>query len=232
MDQTVKNHGVRVTSAAVCINLALGILYTWSVISKDIPAEWNWKETEKSWPYAVACLVFSLMMVPAGRLQDRIGPRIVATVGGLLVGIGMIMASYTTSFLGYIVGFGLLAGAGIGCGYASATPPAVKWFSAKRTGLIAGIVVSGFGLASVYAAPLTKWLIGGISDDMQKSIAWVNDSPLTKWLIGGFGLPNAMLTLGIAFMIVVVGLFADIGAAAARLRARRIGSENRSRPQL
>ncbi len=95
MDQPVKNHGVRVTSAAVGINLALGILYTWSVISKDIPADWDWTETEKSWPYAVACLVFSLMMVPAGRLQDRIGLRIVATIGGLLVGIGMILASFT-----------------------------------------------------------------------------------------------------------------------------------------
>jgi MFS transporter, OFA family, oxalate/formate antiporter len=168
--------------AAVGINLALGILYTWSVISKDIPVDWNWKETDKSWPYAVACLVFSLMMVPAGRLQDRIGPRIVATIGGLLVGIGMILASFTTSFVGYILGFGILAGTGIGFGYASATPPAVKWFSAKRTGLIAGLVVSGFGLASVYAAPLSKWLIAVI------------------------GLPNTMLTLGIAFTIVVVGL--------------------------
>jgi MFS transporter, OFA family, oxalate/formate antiporter len=182
MDQTVKNHGVRVTAAAVGINLALGILYTWSVISKDIPADWGWKETEKSWPYAIACLIFSLMMVPAGKMQDRIGPRIVATIGGLLVGAGMISASFTTSFMGYVLCFGLLAGAGIGCGYASATPPAVKWFSAKRTGLIAGIVVSGFGLSPVYA------------------------SHLTKWLIASFGLPYTMLTLGIAFLIVVVGL--------------------------
>lgn len=182
MDQPVKNHGVRVTLAAVGINLALGILYTWSVISKDIPQDWKWSEAEKSWPYAVACLVFSLMMVPAGRLQDRIGPRIVATIGGLLVGIGMIYASYTTTFFGYILGFGILAGAGIGCGYASATPPAVKWFSAKRTGLIAGIVVAGFGLSAVYA------------------------SPLTTWLIYTFKLPHTMLILGIAFMIVVVGL--------------------------
>jgi OFA family oxalate/formate antiporter-like MFS transporter len=206
MDQPVKNHGVRVTAAAVGINLALGILYTWSVISKDIPADWKWSEADKSWPYSIACLVFSLMMVPAGRLQDRIGPRIVATIGGLLVGAGMILASYTTSFLGYILGFGILTGSGIGFGYASATPPAVKWFSAKRTGLIAGIVVSGFGLASVYAAPLSKWLIVGVSDSMKMNMTWASKSPLTEWLFGGFGLPNTMLTLGIAFLIVVVGL--------------------------
>lgn len=169
-----------VTLAGTGINLALGVLYTWSVISKGVPADWSWTEAQKSLPYAVACLMFSLMMVPAGRMQDRIGPRAVATLGGLLVGAGMILASFTTTALGYIVGFGLLAGAGIGCGYASATPPAVKWFPAKKTGLIAGIVVSGFGLASVYAAPLAKYLTSA------------------------HGLPATMMSLGIGFLIVVV----------------------------
>ncbi len=179
---SVKNHGWRVTFAAMGINLALGILYTWSVISKGIPAEWNWSETEKSLPYMFACLIFSLVMVPAGRMQDKIGPRIVATIGGILVGIGFFMASRTTSPIGYLIGFGVMAGAGIGFGYASATPPAVKWFGPKKTGLIAGIVVSGFGLASVYTAPLTNWLIAT------------------------YGLQLATLILGIAFLVVVVVL--------------------------
>jgi OFA family oxalate/formate antiporter-like MFS transporter len=121
-------------------------------------------------------------MVPAGRMQDRIGPRVVATIGGVLVGLGMILASFTTSALGYIVGFGLLAGAGIGFGYASTTPPAVKWFPAARTGMIAGLVVAGFGLASVYAAPLASNLIKN------------------------YGVPATMLYLGIGFLMVVVTL--------------------------
>ncbi|MBP8911131.1 MAG: OFA family MFS transporter [Phycisphaerae bacterium] len=171
-----------VTFAGTGINLALGVLYSWSVVSKEIPAEWGWTEAGKSLPYSMACLVFALIMVPAGRMQDRMGPRLVATIGGILVGIGMIVASRTTSTLGYAIGFGLLAGAGIGFGYASATPPAVKWFSAARTGLIAGIVVSGFGLASVYVAPLAKALI--------KS----------------YGVPTTMLALGIGFLVVVVAL--------------------------
>lgn len=60
------SRGWVVTIAGLGINLALGILYTWSVISKAIPAEWQWSEAQKSWPYAVACLVFSIVMVPAG----------------------------------------------------------------------------------------------------------------------------------------------------------------------
>jgi len=176
------NHGWRVTFAGMGINLALGILYTWSVISEGIPKSWGWNESDKSWPYSVACLVFCLIMVPAGRMQDKVGPRIVATIGGALVGVGLLFASFTTSLVGFIVGFGVLAGAGIGFGYASATPPAVKWFPAAKTGLIAGIVVSGFGLASVYAAPLAKWLMTAYSFKIM------------------------LITLAIAFMVVVVGL--------------------------
>ena len=180
--EVIKNYGWRNTFAGLGINLALGILYTWSVISKGIPEEWNWTQSDKSMPYAIACLIFSLVMVPAGRMQDKMGPRIVATIGGILVGIGMIVASFTSSPMGYILGFGVLAGAGIGFGYASATPAAVKWFPAQKTGLIAGIVVSGFGLASVYAAPLAQWLLEN------------------------YGIAVMLQVLGVGFLIVVVAL--------------------------
>ena len=109
------------------------------------------------WP----SLVFAFMMVPAGRLQDKFGPRLVATLGGIFCGIGFIVASLGQSLMGLVIGFGILAGTGIGFGYASATPPAVKWFPPARTGLIAGLVVAGFGLASVYIAPLANHLLGG-----------------------------------------------------------------------
>ena len=178
----VGQHGWRVTFAGMGINLALGILYTWSVISKGIPDEWGWNETHKVLPYMFCCLIFSLVMVPAGRMQDKIGPRSVAAIGGILVGIGFIIASMTTTLIGFIIGFGVLAGAGIGFGYASATPPAVKWFPASKTGMIAGIVVSGFGLASVYAAPLAKWLT------MQ------------------YGLQKTMLILGLGFLFLITGV--------------------------
>lgn len=156
----MKNKGWTVTLAGIGVNLALGVLYTWSVIKKAIPAEWGWSDADKALPYSIACIVFALVMVPAGRLQDRIGPRWVATAGGILTGIGCIIASYAVTVLWFVIGFGIFAGAGIGLGYASATPPAVKWFSAKKTGLIAGLVVAGFGLASVYISPIANHLTG------------------------------------------------------------------------
>ena len=82
----VKNKGWTVTFAGMGINLSLGVLYAWSVIKKAIPAEWGWDDADKALPYSIACITFALMTVPAGRLQDRIGPRWVATAGGILTG--------------------------------------------------------------------------------------------------------------------------------------------------
>jgi OFA family oxalate/formate antiporter-like MFS transporter len=160
MSDTGTKRGWIVALAGTGINLALGILYTWSVIKKGIPTEWGWGDFERSLPYSVALLVFAFATVLAGRLQDKLGPRWVATAGGVLIGAGCLVAGLAGSSLaGFVIGFGVLGGIGIGFGYASTTPPAVKWFPAGKTGMIAGIVVAGFGVASVYTAPLSQYLL-------------------------------------------------------------------------
>jgi len=190
MTDTVKNRGWTVTFSGTGINLALGILYTWSIfkgaikvsIEKGGEGAFNWNLASLNDPYAVCCIVFAFAMILAGKCQDKFGPRLTAFIGGILVGLGFIWISQTTSYAIWLLGFGILAGVGIGFGYSAATPPALKWFPPARTGLIAGLVVSGFGLASVYIAPLAQYLLG----------IW--------------GLQNAMLFFGIAFLCVVCGL--------------------------
>ena len=184
MTQSItSNKGWRVTFAGTGINLALGVLYTWSVIKAAIPVEWGWTAAQKSDPYAVACFVFAIAMIPAGRLQDKIGPRWVATIGGAAVALGCIIAGLAgSSYVGFVVGFGVFGGIGIGFGYAAATPAAVKWFPASQTGMIAGLVVAGFGLASVYIAPTAKVLLAA------------------------YGVSTTMIIFGIAFFVIVVSL--------------------------
>jgi MFS transporter, OFA family, oxalate/formate antiporter len=182
----IKNLGWRVTFAGLGINLALGILYTWSIFKMTIKESilagdgmYNWSMASLNDPYAVCCLVFAFAMIFAGRVQDRTSPRVTAVIGGLLTGAGLILIAFSTSWIVWILGFGVLMGMGLGFGYASATPPAIKWFPPAKTGMIAGIVVAGFGLASVYIAPLGTYLIGK------------------------FGLSQSMLIFGVAFLVIV-----------------------------
>ncbi len=162
-----KNKGWSVTLAGLGINLALGILYTWSIFKLSIKesilsgdGQFTWNLASLNDPYAVCCFTFALAMIFAGRLQDKTNPRATAMIGGVLAGLGLIMISLSNDLLIWILGFGVLTGSGLGFAYASATPPAIKWFPASKTGMIAGIVVAGFGLASVYIAPLATYLIG------------------------------------------------------------------------
>jgi MFS family permease len=185
MNET-KNRGWSVTMAGLGINLALGILYTWSIFKQSIQesilagdGRFNWDIASLNDPFAVCCLMFTIAMIFAGRLQDKLSPRITAVIGGVLTGAGLIMISQSNSLFFWILGFGVFTGLGLGFGYASATPPAIKWFPPSKTGMIAGIVVAGFGLASVYIAPLSIFFIAK------------------------FGLSLSMLIFGVSFLGVV-----------------------------
>jgi MFS family permease len=182
----IKNRGWSVTMAGLGINLALGILYTWSIFKQAIKESvlardgvFNWDIASLNDPFAVCCLMFTVAMIFAGRIQDKLSPRVTAVIGGILTGAGLIVISQSNTLFAWIAGFGVLTGLGLGFGYASATPPAIKWFPSSKTGMIAGIVVAGFGLASVYIAPLANFLIAN------------------------FGLSRSMLIFGVSFLSVV-----------------------------
>jgi len=160
----MRNPGWKVALAGTGINLALGILYAWSIFKSAIERSFGWDSARLNDPYAVCCLVFSFVMILGGRCQDRFGPKWTAMLGGVLVAVGLGICSQSSDYMVWVLGFGILAGIGIGFGYSAATPPALKWFPASMTGKVAGVVVAGFGLAPLYIAPLTDVLLkkGGV----------------------------------------------------------------------
>jgi len=178
---SVKNPGWLVTIAGTAALLALGVLYSWSVFKANIPVEWGWLDTQKSLPYSVACVVFSIMTFVGARLLVKYSPRLIVSAGGIMAGLGVIISSFSSSPWAFTLAFGVLLGSGIGFVYASAGPTALKWFSSSKTGLISGIVVAGFGMGSVWVAPLARSLMAS------------------------YGLQTTMFYLGIGMLVAVVG---------------------------
>ncbi len=164
-----------VTFAGAACNLCLGILYAWSIWKKalvDKPkadlhevmtglnAGWPYlTDSQGTFAYFVCGLFFAFFMIPGGRIQDKYGPKVGATLGGLCVAAGCILAGLMKSYFGLMIGFGVLGGIGMGIGYAAPTPAALKWFGPHKRGLISGIVVAGYGAAALYIAPLGQYLI-------------------------------------------------------------------------
>lgn len=185
-----------VAGAGTAVNLCLGILYAWSVWKASLVGNadhppgspmsglnegWTYlSDAEATWAYAICGLTFALFMIPGGRIQDRFGPKVGATLGGLCLAAGCLLAGYLKSYLGLVIGFGLLGGMGMGFGYAAATPAAVRWFGPHQRGLVVGIVVGGYGGAAIYI------------------------SPLARYLITHYGLSGSFIGLGLLFAVVVI----------------------------
>lgn len=157
-----RSYGWIVAFAGFGTNLALGVLYSWSVFADSLRNS-GWTATQTQIPYMIACAFFAILMVPAGSLQDRFGPKPMLRISFILTGIAFVLSGIFISLAGIIISFGVLFGTAMAFGYATTTPTAIKWFDAKKRGLISGIVVSGFGLAGLYVAPLTTYLIKSFS---------------------------------------------------------------------
>ncbi|AMG02278.1 OFA family MFS transporter [Vibrio mimicus] len=150
---------MRILLAGFCINLCLGILYAWSVFNKALVTDFGWSAADASSPYAIATIAFSVCLLVAGILQDRMGPRNILILGTTLTGLGMIASGSASSVLMLNITFGVITGAGIGFGYACLSPSAMKWFHPSKKGMVNGLIAAGFGLAAIYLAPLTSTLI-------------------------------------------------------------------------
>lgn len=174
-DQKVPTQAWVTTFAGTSINLCLGILYAWSIwkaalVNVDLagqpfPADsmnagWTYlTNAQAATPFTLCVIIFAVFMIPGGKIQDRISPKFGATLGGLLLAAGCILAGIMKSYLGLIIGFGILGGMGMGIGYAAPTPAALKWFGPKKRGLVAGLVVGGYGGAALYIGYLGQYLI-------------------------------------------------------------------------
>ena len=141
------------------MNLALGVIYAWSVFVAPFDADFGWTRTQVSVVFTIAILSVGSWFVVAGFLQDRYGPQRVAAFGGILYALGFFLASQTESLIWLYVTFGAIAGAGNGFGYAIPIPVCSKWFPDRR-GLAVGLVVGGYGAGSGIYGPLAReWLI-------------------------------------------------------------------------
>ena len=187
-----------VVLGAIVIQLCLGAIYAWSVFTKQITiplAEgglYGFSAIQAAWIFSAGLVTFAIVMVFAGRLQVALGPRPVAALGGIVLGLGYILGGfYGDSFAGQLLCVGMIGGAGIGLAYVVPIAVGVKWFPDKK-GMITGLAVAGFG----FGATLWIKLAGG-------AFGWsglLNSSHI-------FGLPgvqSVFVLYGMTFLVLVL----------------------------
>ena len=145
----------------ILMNFCLGTSYAWSVFVLPLESEFGWTRTETSITFTIIIISVASWFIVAGRLQDRMNPRPIAALGGILFGMGFLLGSMTTSLPWLYIAFGAMIGAGNGFGYAITIPVISKWYPDKR-GLALGVVIGGYGLAAGVWGPIAGNLIPNI----------------------------------------------------------------------
>jgi len=185
-----------VVLGSVLIQLALGAIYAWSVFTKPITTPtaeggiYGFTASQAAWIFSAGLATFAIVMVLAGRMQARIGPRPIALAGGVVLGLGYILGGwFGRSFVGQLVCIGIIGGAGIGLAYVVPIAVGVKWFPDKK-GMITGLAVAGFGFGATLWVKLAGEWFGGLLN-----------------VTNAFGLPgvqSVFVIYGITFLVCVV----------------------------
>src|SRR5579863_713837 len=172
--------------AGFLMQIALGAVYAWSVFRNPLMKQFGWSIGQVTWTFTICVSVVGVAAFLGGLWLNKKGPRVVALTAGLLYGLGVFLASFTTTdrLWWLYLSYGVIGGVGLGFGYIVRIAVLVKWFPDRR-GLITGIAVGGFGAGALVTAPVAQRLIQSV------------------------GVLKTFAYLGVAYMIVIVvaGLF-------------------------
>jgi OFA family oxalate/formate antiporter-like MFS transporter len=157
-----------VVVGAILIQLCLGAIYAWSVFTKQITmplAEggiYGFTTKQAMGVFSAGLVTFAIFTIIAGRLQLRYGPRPIAVLGGIVLGLGYILGGFLgKTFAAQLLCIGIIGGAGIGLGYVVPIAVGVKWFPDKK-GMVAGLAVAGFGFGATLWVKLAGSWFGGL----------------------------------------------------------------------
>ena len=162
----------------IIIMMCLGTVYSWSVFRIPIEKAFNIGSTQSGFPYMVSLASYSFFMFITGKYLEKYSPRMIISMGALLVALGWILSAYAPNIYILTVTYGVIIGAGIGIAYGAPMTVVAKWFPEKK-GLVVGIVLIGFGLSPLITAPLARNLIES------------------------YGITKAFLILGISFGVII-----------------------------
>src|SRR5438128_2485972 len=148
---------VVVAAAAAIVCVSLGCLFSLGVFLVPIERAMGWSRGAISTVALLNWMAMGLGSFFWGALSDRIGGRGVALGGGLLLGLGLVLASQAQALWHFYLSFGVLVGFAVGAFYAPLTATTTRWFTARR-GLAVALVSAGIGLGILIIAPLARAL--------------------------------------------------------------------------
>jgi len=159
--------------------VCLGAVYAYSIFLAPVRQAFDVSASMANLPFMVFLAFFAVLMFFGGRLMEKMGPRKLGIIGGVIVGLGWLLSSFAPNIWVLTLTYGVIAGSGVGLVYGCPVAMGAKWFPDKK-GLAVGLTLAGFGGSALITGKLASVLIPSV------------------------GLSNTFLYFGIAFGIILV----------------------------
>ncbi|MGH9318320.1 MAG: oxalate/formate MFS antiporter [Vicinamibacteria bacterium] len=144
--------------ACVIAMMAIANLqYAWTLFTLPLSESLNARLSDVQFAFTLFVLVQTWLGPFQGALIDRVGTRVVVSVGAILVGLGWIGSGISSSLTQLYLWYGI-GGIGAGAVYASSIGTALKWFPDRR-GLAAGLTAGAYGFGTALTILPIQWMI-------------------------------------------------------------------------
>lgn len=152
-------YGYNIVGAGFGIQaVAIGALFAYGVFFKEFQSEFGWSRATISGASSLAFFVMGAVGILAGRLNDRIGPRILVGFSGASLGIGYLLLYYMQTPWQLYLFYGILVGVGYSTHDVITLSTVSRWF-VKRRGMMSGIVKVGTGCGQLFVPLIAAALI-------------------------------------------------------------------------
>src|SRR5712691_5092966 len=164
----INNRWFQLCVSVIAMVMIANLQYSWTLFVKPLQQGTGWKVSDIQWAFTLFILFQTWVQPAQGWLIDRMGPRLFATIAGVLCGVGWAGLGFVTS-LPMLYTFYVLAGVGAALIYGGCMGSALKWFTDRR-GLAAGIIAGAFGGGTALFIPFIGWSIR--TQGYQQTFLW------------------------------------------------------------
>lgn len=147
-----------VLATFLILMIVWGALYSFGVFLKPMLTELGWTRAQISGAYSLNTILVGALSIITGRLSDRFGPRLIASICGFLIGLGYLLMSQIGAIWQIYLLYGVLISIGMAGMLVPLLSTVARWFI-KRRGMAVGIAVAGIGFGTLFMPPLANQLI-------------------------------------------------------------------------
>jgi len=155
----ISNRWVQLVAGIIAMMAIANLQYAWTLFTKPLQSHLHASLAAIQFTFTLFILVETWLVPFEGYLVDRIGPRLMLGVGGILVGLGWIFSGQAESLRGLYFWYAV-GGIGAGVVYGGTIGNALKWFPDHR-GLTVGLTAGAYGIGTaVSVAPIASMIKG------------------------------------------------------------------------